>query len=345
MSSPLSRRRALAPRSASRASIAVLLALSSTAATCGDNVPGITTADYLAARADASCERLVRCGLFTDAAACAAYFPTEDNADLLGAVAEGSVVFSAVDAPYCLDSIAAVSCDTTQLEARTPLACPRAFTGTLDAGATCALDEQCTTGTCARRDCEIGTCCTGTCMAPQEANTACTTDAECAAPLTCGVSGTCAPAGAEGSPCRRDSQCGTGTGCTAVTLDPGVCRKLPALAEVCPYQRCADLSTRCDGTTCVSNRPGEPCNSDAACNTYSRCDAIMSRCVAQPVLGEPCETRCEGDSFCDRSSNSVGVCTAPFANGTPCDTADQCTSDVCAEGPLFDACSEPQHCF
>jgi hypothetical protein len=39
------------------------------------------------------------------------------------------------------------------------------------------------------------------------------------------------------------------------------------------------------------------------------------------------------------------VCRAPQSNAAPCTSDNQCATQFCEEGPLFDHCAEPALCI
>src|SRR4051794_1985472 len=117
---------------------------------CGDNIAAIPYEQYAGARREADCDRMVRCGLFADAAACDAYSYVLPDHDLDAAIADHRIRYDAVTAQECIDAIATLSCDAGTEEVRQqPDTCDRIFQGTLASGAACAFD-----GECGSRHCE-----------------------------------------------------------------------------------------------------------------------------------------------------------------------------------------------
>jgi hypothetical protein len=303
---------------------------------CGDNFEGITLEQRQAEETHARCEQLTRCGLFGDEATCVAFIRPKDERALFAAVANGTVLYRPTSENACLRELANVSCDRTARDARLPpLSCEGAFVGTRAAGASCAFDEQCSTGRCSLEPCEDTMCCAGTCKRPRgAAGGSCQRHDDCIDGLYCAIDQTCTRLGAANASCTSDVGCDIGLACVS-----GICRGLPRMGEACPYGRCADIGARCASSICVPvGLPGVSCVDDSECSQYGRCDS--GRCIDIPGLGMPCDGRCAGVAFCMN-----GVCAMPLENGEPCGAFNQCASQLCAEGPIFDVCAERPVCY
>jgi hypothetical protein len=316
---------------------------------CGDNLTGTPLEQFDAESDQARCDRLVRCGLFVDQAACDGFFRLRPDVNLTSAIEAGIVGYVGPAARQCHEALATVSCDTSARDARiAPLACTQMFVGSLAEDAPCSLDEECASGTCTLPVCpEL--CCTGTCRgrrAVGNVDDPCELDRDCVADTFCGNDQICHPLVTEGGLCDDDRECDYHLGCIGPTeLMPGNCRVLPLLGESCPYQRCAELGAVCNAShVCVAvGLPGTPCASGDDCSPLARCDTTAGVCTEVPRLGEPCTFTCAGESFCD--VNGSKTCIAPRANTEPCSSDAECASLYCAEGPVFDACAVRPLCF
>ncbi|MGN6108684.1 MAG: hypothetical protein ACTHU0_26495 [Kofleriaceae bacterium] len=323
--------------------LALALAL---AAGCGDNIPAIELADLHAESVAARCERLVRCGLLADLDVCTAYFRVPDEAGLYAAIAAGKIRYDAASAQACQDALARLDCDETSRDARTtPEPCTRMLEGTIETGDECVFDAECRSGACnAPEVCPFDTCCGGTCIpsafaAPGEP---CEADRDCVSEHFCGPDRTCHGLSTPGQSCRRDAHCDHGLACIGATeLQEGTCRKLPAIGESCPYLRCAELGATCNAAQrCVPvGLPGAPCVADSDCSPFTLC-GTSGTCVDVPGRGMPCDFRCAGEAWC-----SEGTCVAPLENTTPCTADDQCASQYCRGGALFESCADRPACF
>lgn len=320
-------------------------------AACGDNLPGIELSELEASRRAAECERYVRCDLFGAEDVCTALFRETYDPALTAMVDAGKLSYDPIAAAACNEALAARSCDTTAADARAlPAVCSRVLIGTIAAGATCADDRECGTGRCDAPRCILNACCTGGCaayVAPAKIDEACVPDTGCIEGAFCGADMHCHALGAMSAACDQDLHCAVGLACIGATeLQAGACRPLPKLGEPCPYLRCAEIGARCDGVTCVPvGITGAPCANDTECSEFHRCEPTTQRCVDLPTLGQPCYGRCAGEAWCDTSTSNVGTCRTPQPNAVPCTASDQCASQYCEEGPIFDACAEPALCF
>lgn len=316
---------------------------------CGDNLTGTPLEDFDAERARARCDQLVRCGLFTDDATCATFFRKRPDADLVAALAAGVVRYEGVNAKQCNDELAAMSCDTSARDARIRTeACERMFVGTIAAGAQCAFDDECASGSCNIPVCPEA-CCRGTCRVAHETRAigaACEIDGDCADDAFCGEDLVCHALVSVGGLCEDDTECEYRLGCIGASeLMAGNCRELPLVGEPCPYLRCAELGAVCTAARmCVAlGLPGAPCASAADCSPFARCDLAGGVCVDVPTLAMPCTSSCGGEAWCDFAVS--GTCEPPKQNGAPCGSDDQCASLDCQQGPAFDSCGDRPLCF
>ncbi len=254
---------------------------------CGDNIVGTPVVDFDAERDLARCERLVRCGLFAEAATCEGFFRLRPDVNLLSAIEAGVVGYDGVSASRCHAALAVMTCDSSARDARVPpLACTQIFSGSLATDASCAFDEECSSGSCDVPLC-AELCCTGTCRAARpeaELDEACELDLDCTGNTFCGKDLICHALVAEAGLCEADSECDYGLGCIGPTeLMAGNCRAMPAIGESCPYMRCAEIGAVCSAAhVCVAvGLPGSPCASDAECSP-------LAAAIPRPVRAPSC---------------------------------------------------------
>ncbi|HUJ59623.1 MAG TPA: hypothetical protein VLX92_14055 [Kofleriaceae bacterium] len=318
--------------------IAAVLAL----AACGSK-PSIKYDDYAAEQLAAQCKRLVRCGLFDTADACAAFFKLLPDTSMAAAIAEGKVRYDGEAASDCTSALAAITCDGTSAAARQPpKACTSVFTGTVATGDTCAFDAECASDICLvdSSSCDGTTCCDGACAdaGVVAIGGTCKVSAQCVTGAYCTIDQTCAALGQDGDSCFVDAQCDVGLGCDLAT-NPGLCHVFAAEGAPCT-SGCAEIGDTCKAGTCVAvGLPGDPCTTAADCSPDGVCDA-SGMCADAPDIGMPCVGFCAADAWCDATS---GTCKALFADATFCDTNNQCQSDYCQEGEV-DTCIEPLVC-
>ncbi len=296
------------------------------------------------------CERFVRCGAVADQESCEAFFRKRVDRDLAAAVGAGKIRYDGELAKLCYDTLAAMTCDDSARTARIPpQSCARIFAGTLEVGASCELDRECTTNRCEpiAPPCGIGECCPGTCVDVVLAaiDEPCATTRDCAADTYCGQELVCRPLGVEDAPCLIDAQCDYGLVCDTATF-PGACVVPGQLGEPCPDARCAEVGARCSAGMCVATGlPGDPCTTTADCSSFAECDDATMRCIATPTVGDSCRSACAGEAWCDLTARPPGTCRVPGADGEPCKADNECISLYCAEGPIFDFCDPLAVCF
>lgn len=329
-----------------RAVAAALLVLGA----CGDDLRGLTLDELEASRRAAECERYMRCGLFDSVDICTSVFRKNFDPALPAAVDAGKIRFDPVSAETCNAAIAARSCDVTAADTRQlPDVCDRVLVGTIAAGATCLDDRTCGTGRCDAARCEQNACCPGGCAAyaaPAKIDEACDPEVGCVDGAFCGADKLCHALVAMAGACRTDAECAIGLACIGPTeLQAGACRPLPKLGEPCPYQRCAEIGARCDGQTCVPiGTTGDRCADSTECSEFHVCDSASQRCLDQPRLGDPCSGICAGEAWCEVTGAS-GTCRSPQPNAAPCSADNQCATQYCEEGAIFNQCAQPALCF
>jgi hypothetical protein len=314
-------------------------------AACGDDGPSIALDELYAETLRARCDRFVRCGLATSHESCVAYHRTPDENELHAAIEAGKIRYDSASAVRCLEALAALPCDETSREVRTPIeACERMLAGKLAVGAECSFDAECASGSCNEPPCLPDTCCVGTCQPTRvaAAGAPCTVDAECEKETFCGSQRTCTPLSGRGEPCRVDANCAYGFACIGASdVQDGACRAMPLLGESCPYMRCAEIGALCNGASlCVPiGLPGATCMTDADCSPLALCGPA-NLCTEVPQLGQPCSFSCASEAWC-----SQGTCIAPLENKAPCTADNQCASLYCEEGVAFDQCNDRPICI
>lgn len=310
-------------------------------AACGTD--SISIDSYPAAVRDAFCGYLAKCGDVESVATCRTTNIGLDihlSASETAAINMSKIQFSGDSAKTCLDALASRDCDVTSQSNRVaPDACLSIARGTLHAGATCALDDECTSLICSVPSCNMA-CCTGTCsgdVAPVNAKLgqSCST-MNCDGLSFCDpATTTCAALKKSGAACQDGSECDFGLDC----LTPGTCAPLPKLGEAC-MGVCRDEGTTCSPTTatCVKVAlAGAACTSTADCSRLYLCDAT-NHCSAGLALGAACtaDQACADDlAFCDiPAGQATGVCAVPKPDGGACQADTDCQSHTCDPAAL-----------
>lgn len=316
-------------------------------ASCGDNaVPRMPLTEFLRERHVAECVHLTRCGLFSTETACNRYFRWPSDAPLIKAIENDKIRYDGTASFDCLEALASIGCDRTQVDARTtPAACDKVFQGRVDDGEACAFHDECRSGICEDIPaCTRDTCCYGTCATSLRSpvDGACRGDSQCVEGTYCHKSHVCRARIGENMSCDDARGCEFGLACVGVTdLQAGTCRRLPATGQACPYKECSDINAVCSNSNCIAlGLPGAACSSDAECTFYGECDEIAGHCIDTPSLGMPCDVYCAGEAWCD-----LNICVAPLPDGAMCGADNQCASTDCFEGPVFDQCNETAVCI
>ncbi len=310
---------------------------------CG-GTGAVSLDDYQAARRDAVCQYLVKCGNLESVDTCRANFGSvfgRFSASDRAAFDMGKAMFDGAAAATCLDAIATRSCDTTSRSARVlPDACDQIASGTLAGGASCAQDIECSSLHCDVPACNLA-CCTGTCggdapvtakLGESCASAKCDSTSYCDAKTT-----TCIALQPEGAACASESACDFGLAC--VIRDGGqLCAALPKLGEACT-DYCREQGTTCSATTktCAKQgNQGAACMTSLDCSLFYFCDTT-NQCTSDRVVGTACHFGdvCAGAGFCDApSTNAMGTCVLPKADGAPCQRNSDCDSQSCDPATL-----------
>lgn len=317
------------------------LAMAALMACGGDDDGGpIEIDDLPGALISAYCNLYVNCGLVDDYATCRTLDLDADfDPELLAAVKAGLVHYDEGQAGVCIGGISATSCERGA-DFDEPEACDLVFTGTLGAGAECAIDEECVSNTCDVPSCPDA-CCKGTCIGDTphpprpHLGESCATDSRCVDSFCDAGTQTCLARKPLGSTCETNDECDVG-----VCL--GTCSQLPRTGDPCVAGQsdapCALIGDTCspETNTCVPlGLTGDSCTLRSECSPIYDCTG--GSCVLGPTLGESCAERdCIDNSFC----NNAGMCQARQVDGAPCDDDIQCigdcdfTTNTCVTAPV-----------
>jgi len=308
-------------------------------AACGDD-DGIPIEDLGDELVGQLCERMVRCGVYADDAACRADFdPLIDQ--LVHQVDAGRVAYDGELAAECLEAASGAACDRTAEENRIQLqACVDALKGTVADGAQCFNDQECISEDCVVETCTMA-CCAGTCgrtIVPAAIGAPCP-DQECVNGAFCSAAGTCTALLAAGATCNDDDECGYGLLCS------GTCVDSPDRGQPCPDGVCGGIGDRCgEGGTCVGlSARGGPCSGGFAFGECQRplvCNESTLTCGDPPAIGSPCTFICAQGAFC----NDTSMCEATRANGAACTGDNECSSRYCDDFAASPVCADEPVC-
>jgi hypothetical protein len=302
-------------------------------AACGGSGGAIPIGDLATTEINDICDLYVRCGVFPDAQTCRDEFGLvfSNEADLIAAVNAGKVIYDGNKARECLDGFIGNSCDRRDLfgNRNPPIACDETFVGTLGDGAACAISQECISQDCVLPTCPVGMCCAGACMgatAPVRAHVGetCSSTAKCLDSYCNGQTMKCEAYLADGVACTSSTSCDSNVCVTT-------CQPLVASGGACTNtQACQNIGESCLSTTMTC---GKGANVGATCNSISDCEATLycdatKVCAARPKVGESCAVvgSCLDTSYCDATTK---ICTARKADGSPCQSQSECSSDKC----------------
>lgn len=283
----------------------------------GDAIP----IDELEARAaEALCNFEIRCEVAPDRAGCEETFYFRQQ--LVADVKSGKIIYDGRAAAACLSLYPTLTCavsDPGLSSVGHAQSCRNAIKGTVAAGGSCLIGEECLSQSCQKAGCNGAIeCCAGTCLATIPAGGDCSNmTGRCADDLFCrrnpDATGVCTATIADGQPCTSTDLCVSGRRCNLVPgTNAGTCGVLPARGQACPADLCDSLTDVCDPTskTCVGLIAlGGDCSAiPTGCVPYARCDAATKTCVTRKRAGEACTqtTDCLSGVAC-----TGGVCVPP----------------------------------
>lgn len=299
-----------------------LLLLPTAVVGCEDDESGVPTGPvpfdlFLEQTFQATCTYLARCSWLPDSASCNGALQLDRELfQLVADVKAGFVTYNQDAARLFINALSTKKCQfTIGAEREVELLFQSVFTGSIDGGGACLVDDECAgDAVCDRALCE-GTgdwCCAGVC-----------------APKPPGV-----PVGGDCSmlPCTDDAYCGQDEAGAAV------CKDRPGNGEDCEGDFTCEDGLGCDpsGGKCYRlSRSGEECNPAlaTACLDYNNwCSTESETCVPLPRAGEACGTNgnlCALYAFCDGANQ----CVSRALQGEPCGGSEDCIGDLeCRDG-------------
>ena len=332
---------------------------------CGGKVPQ-TADDWERCYQKRECERYVACvslNNYRNVQDCEDSWDDVDGGikaaarrERLRAVELGTATVNPTAFEACLDRTNTSRC----IDPAWDVNCAERYTGKVADGQTCLTATDCASpgavcDTDAGTNCP-GACCAGTCKAKAKTGQACASYEDCGPGLWCNNK-VCA-SGALGAACSDFFECDfdlwcdmRAHRCKALLPDGAACTDITQCGA---GHTCIGLSiSNANPGTCRPNaHPGDPCDSLCYGNLY--CDGSKHTCHALPVLAESCSPLipCAGtNTIC-----SSGACVLRSDQGVGC--GDQsclpelfCTSDRGEKPPLCEArggtgakCGKPDDC-
>lgn len=306
----------------------------------GDGGGSISADEFDQRFADAVCNFYVNCGLLENRSQCAQVeLDGQSAAAAVAGVEAGTVIYDADAAASCLARFS--SCERATvfgLTSAAAAACSNVFRGTVPSGGACTNRAQCASEKC-ELACDPGTCCEGTCVGDTPSlvyvnlgdacgNGKVCTDSTCDRTVSMCVA--LKPLG---------STCNEGFECESQLCNNDVCVEYVASGGACSSDDdCEQFGDICSDTskTCVAvGLTGDACVDSDDCSPVYTCTSAKT-CALGPFVGEPCESSCVDNSYCDATT---GACVARKADGATCVDEDECegtcTLDgVCATSPL-----------
>lgn len=258
------------------------------------------------------------------------------------AVSEGTICVDLAERAVCLAAVERDGCeDRVYLENPFvwPSECASVVTATVPPGGACAIDEECTSGTCF----------CGECAAPFEAPQSCA-DQPCGTGFACDAELSCVAEGGEGDACTRPFEERKGTCRSNLLCVEGTCHRadeyrVSGVGEDCYSPRNHDdpLVWCQVGLACLFDRAGEP-----------------GTCEAALAAGEPCgggaHGICEAGTLCHGPAGTESC--LPFAAvgeecfssglGDPCEVGSVCALGESRCVPIGDggaACASDLDCY
>lgn len=297
-------------------------------------------ADFVAARARAFCQWLVRCGTVgaTDEADC----ESAESAEVQSApppysvddgIAAGRATLDATATKACTDALGAAACSARDVDA-VHAACSHVVKGAVATGLGCRADFECADGWCANVALGCGAICrpfagagfacasavcdaasfcdplTQKCVADGAMTQSCDDKHPCAAPLVCrgfvpsasgSTPGECGPVAKAGESCATSDECALGLYCASATRE--------CTARIATAQQCSDLDACVGGDSCrgltypKGTSVGKPGTCAAFLDVGAACDPTVD------------DSGCPRDSACGKTSKT---CDPVGAAGSAC---------------------------
>jgi hypothetical protein len=265
--------------------------------------PVAVTDQTLEAIADSFCDRIATCygdtfvKAFTgDTATCKFRLAIEVTRSTKGP----GVKLLDADAAKCKAAVDAAACNT--LLADGVKECD--FRGTLEDGAACASDSQCTSGACyvdAKTTC-------GKCGGRAAEGADCTSS-KCVRGLTCNAAKKCVKTVAEGGACDANAPCEVSLSCLNAKCGKGL-----AKGAACKN---AEKQTPCDGFTGLYCKPPSATVADGTCTELSVATANQLCGVRlTPTIDF---SFCANSQCVGATSTMRGICKSFLADGEACD--------------------------
>lgn len=287
-------------------------------------------------------------------------FSQGEYANYNAAVDAGRIIYDGLKAGQCINAIRGGGCETIQ-DNGGPEVCDQVFTGTVEVGGACTLDEECP----ATAYCAFSGVCPGACANRKAAGASCNGNDECTRGLVCDGSGKCSAPVAAGGACDGEPglKCASGLACVGGDSETtGTCQAtgglfIANLGQACNFQagpfcrpelscavapgsprlnptfRCAALAAA--GAACTAGVPTS-CVEGYYCNTPS--GSFDGTCTQLPGAGASCASDVFGRSCADGLVCASGTCTALALNGAACTTDEGCYSSNCDDN----VCVAPQ---
>lgn len=274
---------------------------------CG-GTRAVPLSEYPAKLEEANCEKQVRCELFPDVASCEqSMLPSMGQ--VVAGVNAGRIHYDASAASLCLDAIASMGCNTTDLFELSQAPCWDTFQGTLPGGAACLIPDECLSQICFFTSCSSA-CCAGVCAPDPATAVRVEVGGDCSDENVLCVDGAYCEGWNAPPICRATVP--LGQPCDPAAVPPAVCSGLG---------QCATSSSALGGTCTLPAAEGQPCDVRVGCNASNdRCDSVSGTCVHRGALGMPCDSSvwgtCVGYARCDSSTQT---CLALTRAGEPCD--------------------------
>lgn len=318
-----------------------LLPVAAIASACGDSDStatgsGTSLADVPGILAPAVCDTAAQCyGPLLDAIlggnSCTGYLTKQiqqgDFSLVDEAVSKGTVKYDGTKVSDCVDAIKQKGCAI--LSTRLSTLCSGALQGTVAAGQSCTIGEECAPGLFCKT-----TTCPGVCTSLLAEGISCESDGDCQDGLSCdNDTKACKKAtgadltAAEGDTCNPLTAkfCQSGLACAGVSITAGMadfkCEKPAtgatchvAFPEECPSgQFCKLPSSTLEGACTPIPKAGETCgrysagDKRAVCAPGSICDTASDKCVEfQDIAGA-----CTADNQCySKACGDAGSCVA-----------------------------------